>query len=235
MFSEEKNFNVINGTVSDPGDIYFVYYVDNKISLEPPIGNSDYTLDITNSSCTNNVTLTWNNTTKSLNINYQDYKSSGYSKTRCNLYFKKTQTLTSLVDKVKSLENKTNMTTDTFNNIRYTGSSPSNYVYFNCSDYNNPSGSTYEKWRIIGLMKDIKTSTNKTKDLVRIIKNDTTRNLVENVVWPLGGTFTIKSPYEMYSLERGTAFYSGNATTVTTKVGLMYPSDYGYAASEKFT
>ena len=258
VFSEEKDFNVINGTVSDPGDIYFAYYVDNKISLEPPIGNSDYTLDITNSSCTNNVTLTWNNTTKSLNINYQDYKSSGYSKTRCNLYFKKTQTLTSLVDKVKSLENKTNMTTDTFNNIRYTGSSPNNYVYFNCSDYNNPSSSTCEKWRIIGLMKDIKTFANGTKDLVKIIKNDTlesvtfgynnnfansqlkttltnvlkndtTRNLVENVVWPLGGTSTIKSPSEMYSIERGTAVYSGNATTVTTKVGLMYPSDYGYA------
>ena len=36
-------------------------------------------------------------------------------------------------------------------NIRYYGANPNNYIYFNCSDYNNQSDTTCEKWRIIGV------------------------------------------------------------------------------------
>lgn len=36
-------------------------------------------------------------------------------------------------------------------NIRYYGTNPDNYVYFNCSNYNNPTASTCELWRIIGV------------------------------------------------------------------------------------
>ena len=36
-------------------------------------------------------------------------------------------------------------------NIRYYGTSPNNYVYFNCSDYNSQTSSTCEVWRIIGV------------------------------------------------------------------------------------
>jgi len=36
-------------------------------------------------------------------------------------------------------------------NIRYYGYNPSNYIYFNCSDYSNQSSSTCELWRIIGV------------------------------------------------------------------------------------
>ena len=32
FYEKAKNFNVINGTVEDPGDLYFAYYVDGKIS-----------------------------------------------------------------------------------------------------------------------------------------------------------------------------------------------------------
>ena len=37
-------------------------------------------------------------------------------------------------------------------NIRYYGKSPNNYIYFNCSDYNNQNDTTCEKWRIIGIV-----------------------------------------------------------------------------------
>lgn len=37
-------------------------------------------------------------------------------------------------------------------NIRYYGANPNNYIYFNCSDYNNQSDATCEKWRIIGIV-----------------------------------------------------------------------------------
>ena len=36
-------------------------------------------------------------------------------------------------------------------NIRYYGENPYNYIYFNCSDYNNQTSSTCETWRIIGV------------------------------------------------------------------------------------
>ena len=36
-------------------------------------------------------------------------------------------------------------------NIRYYGASPNNYIYFNCTDYNNQSSSTCETWRVIGV------------------------------------------------------------------------------------
>ena len=36
-------------------------------------------------------------------------------------------------------------------NIRYYGANPNNYIYFNCSDYNNQTSSTCETWRIIGV------------------------------------------------------------------------------------
>ena len=36
-------------------------------------------------------------------------------------------------------------------NIRYYGTSPNNYIYFNCSDSSNQTSSTCETWRIIGV------------------------------------------------------------------------------------
>ena len=168
-------------------------------------------------------------------------------------------------------------TDDPDNNIRYIGANPNNYVYFNCSDYNNQSDSTCEKWRIIGVFKNMTKSDGTKEDLVKIIrddslgnmswdsnnvndwstatlqttlngeyyngtyaigalKNDSTRNAIESVVWNLGGTANYLSASNglashWYGYERGTTVYSGRPTTWTGKVGLMYPSDYGYATS----
>ena len=36
-------------------------------------------------------------------------------------------------------------------NIRYYGTSPNNYIYFNCDDYSNQTSDTCELWRIIGV------------------------------------------------------------------------------------
>ena len=168
-------------------------------------------------------------------------------------------------------------TDDPDNNIRYIGANPNNYVYFNCSDYNNQSDSTCEKWRIIGVFKNMTKSDGTKEDLVKIIrddslgnmswdsnnvndwstatlqttlngeyyngtyaigalKNDSTRNAIESVVWNLGGTANYLSASNglashWYGYERGTTVYSGRPTTWTGKVGLMYPSDYGYATA----
>ena len=181
-------------------------------------------------------------------------------------------------------------TDDPDNNIRYIGANPNNYVYFNCSDYSNQSDSTCEKWRIIGVFKNMTKEDGSKEDLVKIIrddsygniawassnvndwskaslqttlngdyyngnsikyfddeynetttnksslKNDTTRNAIESVVWNLGGTANYATSSNglashFYGYERGTTVYSGRPTTWTGKIALMYPSDYGYATA----
>ncbi|MDY5873877.1 MAG: hypothetical protein SPK36_03730 [Bacilli bacterium] len=226
-------------------------------------------------------------------------------------------------------------TDDPDNNVRYIGADPSNYVYFNCSDYNNPTADTCELWRIIGVFNNVTKRDGSKENLVKIIradslgnyswdykkngvgtstkdygsndwsdsqlmmmlnptnylkssytnssdiissgsqqlyskmgsyyngtkgckpaavasgasfsctevdftstglKNDTTRNAIEEVVWNLGGTNTYNSASNglashFYGYERGTTVYTGRPTTWTGKIGLMYPSDYGYATS----
>ena len=226
-------------------------------------------------------------------------------------------------------------TDDADNNVRYIGKDPSNYVYFNCNDYNNPTADTCELWRIIGVFNNVTKGDGSKENLVKIIrtdslgnyswdykktgvgtstsdngssdwtdsqlmmmlnptnylksgytnssdiissgsqqlyskmgsyyngtkgcrpaeiasgasisctevdftstglKNDTTRNVIEEVVWNLGGIdkFTSASnglASHFYGYERGTTVYTGRPTTWTGKIGLMYPSDYGYATS----
>ena len=182
---------------------------------------------------------------------------------------------------------------DADSNIRYVGKDPDNYVYFNCSDYSNQNDSTCEKWRIIGVFKNMIKEDGSKADLVKIIrddslgelawdinsvndwstatlqtalngdyyngtssckpndeisgedacpsldftstglKNDLTRNAIESVVWNLGGSSTNNdvTASMLYERERGTTVYSGRPTTWTGKIGLMYPSDYGYATA----
>ena len=223
-------------------------------------------------------------------------------------------------------------TDDANNNVRYIGKDPSNYVYFNCSDYTNPTADTCELWRIIGVFNNVTKGDDSKENLVKIIrndslgnyswdykkngvgsstsdngsndwsdsqlmmmlnptnylksgytnssdiislgsqqlyskmgsyyngtkgcgpaevasgasfscteadftstglKNDTTRNAIEEVVWNLGGSSTYNdvTPSMFYERERGTTVYTGRPTTWTGKIGLMYPSDYGYATS----
>ena len=224
-------------------------------------------------------------------------------------------------------------TDDPGNNVRYIGADPSNYVYFNCSDYTNPTADTCELWRIIGAFNNVTKGDGSKENLVKIIradplgkyawdvketgvgtstfdagsndwtdsqlmmmlnptnylksgytnssniiydindqeiyskmgsyyngtkgcspasiasgasfscaevdftstglKNDTTRNAIEEVVWNLGGSSTYNdvTPSMFYERERGTTVYTGRPTTWTGKIGLMYPSDYGYATS----
>ena len=68
-------------------------------------------------------------------------------------------------------------TDDPDNNIRYIGANPNNYVYFNCSDYNNQSDSTCEKWRIIGVFKNMTKEDGTKEDLVKIIRDDSLGNI----------------------------------------------------------
>lgn len=63
------------------------------------------------------------------------------------------------------------------------------------------------------------------------IKNDTTKNIIAEVTYNTAGyNDATLYPNEIYTHERGSTVYSGRQTTWTGKIGLMYPSDYGYAS-----
>ena len=66
------------------------------------------------------------------------------------------------------------------------------------------------------------------------------KNMIEKTTWYLGGAYykTSTDPYETYTVnelyqkERGTQVYSGHAINSTDYIGLIYPSDYGYASTD---
>ena len=59
------------------------------------------------------------------------------------------------------------------------------------------------------------------------------KEMIGNAVWNLGGSSTYDgvTASMFYERERGTDVYSGRPTEWTGQIGLMYPSDYGYATS----
>ena len=60
----------------------------------------------------------------------------------------------------------------------------------------------------------------------------TWQNLIAQTTWHLGGmTSSSNTAKAFYDGERNNAVYGSNPTTYTDEIGLMYPSDYGYAAS----
>ena len=67
-------------------------------------------------------------------------------------------------------------------------------------------------------------------DFTKIGLNETSRGMIENVTWHLGGHSTSSATADtFYTAERGTTVYGSNSTTTTGYIGLMYPSDYGYS------
>ena len=105
-------------------------------------------------------------------------------------------------------------TDDPDNNIRYTGANPNNYVYFNCSDYSNQSDSTCEKWRIIGVFKNVTKSDGTKEDLVKIVKDERLGN--ENLSWD----------YKKNGVGTATNDYGSNDWTDSQLMMMLNPTDY---------
>ena len=83
IYEQNQNFNVINGTVENPGDLYFAFYVDDVISKDMPSKDSGYTLDTSKSFCTNGASPTLNEETWSIKVT-----NLTATHTKCTLYFK---------------------------------------------------------------------------------------------------------------------------------------------------
>ena len=90
--------------------------------------------------------------------------------TKCYLYFDEASSASDVIEDAYE-ENQDMLAYDgtVGNNLRYIGADPNNYVYFNCDDYNNPSNSTCELWRIIGVFSEDSHGISNTK-LVKLIR-----------------------------------------------------------------
>ena len=329
-FSVFKEEEVVRTTVGEfiSGDAVIGAYIDGEYSKSIPGKNDGYIVD--KIVCDNDATASWDNDAWGIVL------TNLTKRTKCNVYFEtKKPSLNETVTTAMSNNPSMFASDDPGKNVRYIGANPNNYVYFNCSDYNNPTADTCELWRIIGVFNNVSKRDGSKENLVKIIradslgdyrwdykkngvgtsttdygsndwsdsqlmmmlnptsylksgytnssdiissgsqqlyskmgsyyngtkgckptavasgssfsctevdftstglKNDTTRNAIEEVVWNLGGTGSYNSASNglashWYGYERGTTVYSGRPTTWTGKIGLMYPSDYGYATS----
>ncbi len=99
IFEVKTNQNVIKGTVQDPGNIYFAFYVDDKIEKKMPQKDTGYIFDEESSYCgiagsnDENITLEFDKNRWSVTVlGLQD------SRTKCNLYFKKSYDTEKLYD-----------------------------------------------------------------------------------------------------------------------------------------
>ena len=178
LYEEKKDFNVINGQVEEPGDLYFAYYVNGTISKDVPTKDSGLTLDTTKSSCNSGVTVSWDDNNWSAILNYSAYTKDSTTRTKCTLYFKE-----KILDVLTYVKNNADSTsTDVYtvpdkegdsctytlaydgtsdNNLRYVGSNPCNYVKID-----------NEIWRIIGLMNNIDDGTGKKETRIKLIRNE---------------------------------------------------------------
>ncbi len=106
-------------------------------------------------------------------------------KSKCNVYFETKKTgVVEAVTTAMSTDSSMFATYDQDSNIRYIGENPSNYIYFNCSNYNNQSDSTCEKWRIIGVFNNVTKSDGTKENLVKIIRDES----IGKHSWDTGST-----------------------------------------------
>ena len=108
-------------------------------------------------------------------------------------------------------------------------------------DTNNYGGTDGKKWNSAGTNNwstaSLKTELNGTYLTTLLGTSNVNSKLssaIANAKWHLGGendpNYQTLTAEDIYTEERNTsAIYSGNPSSIYAKVGLMYPSDYGYA------
>ena len=147
--------------------------------------------------------------------------------------------------------------TEALTDYRYIGSNPNNYVTFNNETWriigvfsvDDGTGNVEERLKLIRdeSIGNMAWDSNSTNDWPNATLNtnlnsgdywtnslsEDAKNMIGYAVWYLGGSGSNNdvTASMFYERERGTTVYSGRSTSWTGKVGLMYPSDYGYATS----
>ena len=181
-----QSMPLLNGTINYTlADLNIVaMYLDGEQVDTLPDGNYELTSE---SYCTNEenvkdetITLSYDGSTKAFTVTPFNKKG-----TKCYLYFDvKSDPATDVIEGIYE-ENQGILAYDgtVDNNLRYIGADPNNYVYFNCDDYNNPSSSTCELWRIIGVFNENSHGVSGEK-LVKLIRSDS----LGNIAWDSANT-----------------------------------------------
>ena len=168
-----QSMPLLNGTINYTlADLNIVaMYLDGSEIDTLPDGNYALTSE---SYCTTeddvkdeSITLSYDSATKGLSVSPMTKKG-----TKCYLYFEEKSGASDIIEDAYE-ENQGMLAYDNTadNNLRYIGANPNNYVYFNCDDYNNPSSSTCELWRIIGIFNENSHGISGEK-LVKLIRSD---------------------------------------------------------------
>ncbi len=124
------------------------------------------TVSFSKAECDNNTNIEWDND------NWGLYVTNLSNKVKCNIYFKTGENAVTKITSLASSDTTNMASDDPDNNIRYIGTNPNNYVYFNCSDYANQTSDTCELWRIIGVFNNIEKEDGTKENLIKIIRNE---------------------------------------------------------------
>ena len=148
------------------------------------------------------------------------------------------------------------------NSYRYSGANPNNYVCFGSDEETCPTDNLYRIIGVFnGQVKLIKSTpySSISWDNSDLVGNENGSNnwpysnlktelngqyltslgnfnlVISDSIWYLGGRTDYNAlPRDFHNAEIGNVVYNGNALTDNAKIGLMYPSDYGYAASASY-
>ena len=181
-FQVIENEDLINGNVSDPGDVYFAFYVDGVLSKEVPQKGSNYVFNSKKSYCgelgkkNDNIIPWYHREDGSITV-----EGMLNTHTKCVLYFERGENFIETIQEVPIKEEDSGESglykvshTDaeiTYTEekekqdllkkeeLRYAGSDPDNYVWFN-----------HELWRIIGLVNTPE------GQRIKLIRNDSIGN-----------------------------------------------------------
>ena len=217
----------MEGTVNDPGDIYFAYYIDGQFSESLPKQNTEYTLDTEASTCTNGVVPNWDYSTWEFRGNFSNYQETN-KRTKCNLYFVKNPTVSTALgdlsvypytpDFTKSACDDATceshekgiyaMTTDTGTTYYYRGSVENNYLQF--AGY---------WWRIIRINEN---------GSIRIIYDGTTHHTNGESSTDRYYTFSQFNPYQNNAMYVGYMYTEGEVHGLGTSSVIKTANDTFY-------
>lgn len=186
---------IYSNSISSSGTTNFIFYLYID-------GNSENNLNMMNKSLVGTITVEGNEVIGETLSSYIENLMAGgvYETVTNNGVDYEYNTVNSLMD-------------DNYGNIRYYGSSPNNYVYFNCDDYSNQSSSTCEVWRIIGLFND-----QNEPSLIKIVRNDSIGNFPWDPYnnfngWNDAGMRFILNNYSMEGVQGGGLYWNRRSGT----------------------
>ena len=253
--NEENNLNMmnkqLNGTLkvtTESSPVNFASYVDTKYSTSTKtvVTNNNISYNYVPSLSLINDKQGGNALDEDGNIryygaspnNYVYFNCSTYPTTNCELW----RIIGTFGDKIKIVRNESIGKYSWDNKDKTTGAE-TNYGKNDWTDarlmkllnpgYDNESvgGSLYYNAKSGTCYVNQNNATTACNFTSTGIKNDTTKNIIAEVTYNTAGyNDATLYPNEIYTYERGSTVYSGRQTTWTGKIGLMYPSDYGYAS-----